>query len=244
MKAVILAAGMGTRLRPMTLNMPKCMIDLHGKPLIEYSLDALVSNNFKEVIFVLGYLGETIRSHYGQQYQGMRLSYLSNPDFGTTGSMYSLSQTKGHIDEDILLLESDLLYDPAAIKTLLSRPEKDLISTAKISGSNDEVFICVDKDWNLKDLGKKIADKDKAIGELIGLTKLSKGYLEKLYNFADNEYKMGVLNDHYEECIFKLSKSVPIKCTLISNLVWTEIDNMNDYNRALSKIFPKIYKRA
>ena len=121
MQAVILAAGTGQRLRPITDNLPKCLIQIGEETLLEYSLDALRKSGIGEVIIVTGFLENMIKEKIGNNYKDVKITFILNEKYDRTGSMYSLSQAKSTIkDKDILLLESDLLYEPQAIKTALN----------------------------------------------------------------------------------------------------------------------------
>ncbi len=239
MKAVILAAGMGLRLGKPNKDTPKAFLAIKGKPLIKHSLDNLAIAGIKEAIIVVGYMGSFFREQLGNSYNGIKIRYIKNEDYSTTNSMYSLSQTEGVIDDDILLLESDLLYDRNAIDELIGSPWKDAVLVSHLTGSNDAVLICADENGNLKDLGKKI-NKKSAIGELVGISKLSLEFLSHLYNFAKEDYAKNEMMYHYEECIFKASRKFPVKCLLMKGLVWTEIDTENDLGNAKEKIFPKL----
>lgn len=241
MKAVILAAGMGTRLRPLTNKIPKSLILLEGKPLIKYSLDNIRDAGISDAVIVTGFMEDMFKRELGKCYNGIDIQYISNHEYEKTGSMYSLSKTERRLDDDIILLESDLLYEPRAIKELLNSPYPDVILVAPISGSGDEVFIYFDKSGYLKDLGKSIKHEIK--GELAGITKLSRKLLKELYETAREDYKIGEINYHYEETMFKLSKKYPIKCLFIEDLTWIEIDKKEDLKKGRRIIFPKINTR-
>ncbi len=243
MKAVILAAGMGTRIRPLTDDKPKTFLEIENVPLIIRSLDNLNAVGIREVIIVVGYMQDYFIKRLGTSYKNLKISYIINKEYSKTGSMYSLSQTKGKISDNILLLESDLVYEKRALVSLIDSPEPNEILVASLSGSGDEVYICVNEKNELINLGKKIAEKYKAIGELVGISKLSLDFLNKLYDKADQDYKREEKNFHYEEVIFALSKTHPIKCKLLKDLTWIEIDNITDYNRAKEKIYPKIKEK-
>ncbi|KPJ58685.1 MAG: hypothetical protein AMJ42_02820 [Deltaproteobacteria bacterium DG_8] len=242
MKGVILAAGRGRRLRPFTNNLPKAFIPIKGKPLIKYSLDNLKKAGITDVIIVTGFCESLFKKKLGDSYKDINITYISNKRYETTGSMYSLTQTEGRIDNNILLIESDLLYEFEALTKLINSPCPDVILVAPVSGSDDEVFICVDESDYLMDLGKNITNKDKAKGELVGITKLSPQFLKKLYEKAKEDYRKGEMNYHYEEVIFKLSKTYPIKCLLVEDLAWIEIDRKEDLRRTREIIFPRISK--
>lgn len=243
MKAVILAAGMGIRLRPLTEKIPKAFLEIEGIPLIKRSIDNLLEIGIKELIIVVGYMEDYFRRNIGNYYRNLNITYIPNPEYSITGSMYSLSLTEGIVDDDILLLESDLLYEKVALKTLIKSTEPNEILVAPFSGSGDEVYICVNENNELMSLGKNIDKKDNAIGELVGISKLSLDFILKLYECAKEDYVHNEKNYHYEEVIFKLSKTYPIKCRLLNDLSWIEIDNENDLKRAIEIIYPKIKKK-
>lgn len=250
MKAIILAAGSGTRLKPITDTMPKCLIEIGDRTLLEHSLDNLKQNGIKEVLLVIGYLGEMIKNKIGADYKGMNIRYVENKKYSTTGHAYSLYTTKGLVEDDALLIEGDLLYEPDAIKFLLDQPVDNVILTTGISGSGDEVPIYVDKNDNLAYLKHPQRDMvinvkgEKLIGELVGIVKFSKEFLNEVYKEAEKAYVEGHKDQYYEETIFSASKSIPIKCSFKKQLTWIEIDNEEDLNKARNIIFPKIYKKS
>lgn len=249
MKAIILAAGRGTRLKPLTDTLPKCLIEIGKKTLLEHSLDNLKKNGINEAIIVIGYLGKLIKEKIGTSYNGMGIRYVENEEYSTTGHAYSLYKTKGFVNADTLLIEGDLLYESDAIRFILEQPEGNVILTTEISGSGDEVPIYVDKHNNLAYLkhpqrNEAINAKgEKLIGELVGILKFSKDFLSKVYEEAEKEYTKGNKDQYYEEAVFKASKSIPIKCALKKQLTWIEIDNIKDLNKARRFIFSKINKK-
>lgn len=243
MKAVILAAGMGLRLGNITKTLPKAFIPIEGKPLIEYSLNSLKRAGIKELIMVVGFMENFFKEKLGTAYKGMKIKYFVNKDYATTGSMCSLSKTEDLINDNILLLDSDILYEERALVELINCPFEDVILITNPSGSGDEIFICIDNEGNLKDLGKNISNKHKSIGETVGITKLSPNFLKHLYAAAKEDYANNKFKHHYEECIFKTSKKHPVKCLLIEDLVWTEIDTKNHLKKAREEIFHRINDR-
>ncbi len=238
--AVIMAAGRGERLKPLTNTCPKALIKIGKKTLIEYSLNNLKKVGISKAIIITGHLENLIKEKLGDSYQGINISYVSNKEYSTTGSMYSLSLAEELINEDILLLESDLLYEFKALESLLDSSEPDLILTAPISGSGDEVFIIIDRLGKLIDLGKNIKDKDKSYGELVGITKLSVSFSKEMFKIAKDDYDQGKKKHHYEDVIYKTSKSCSVKCLREDDLSWIEIDKEDDLKRAKEVIFPKI----
>ena len=242
MKAVILAAGMGKRLRPITETLPKAFLPIDGKPLLWYSLNNLMRSGITDVLIVTGFLHDRFHEEIGDSFRdSLTIEYAHNPRYSETGSMYSLSQTKDLIDEDIILLESDLLYEQRAIEILLAHDFRDTMLVAPLSGSGDEVYITVDDEMYLTNLGKDIPEKDQAIGELVGITRLSYGYLEKVWEYAEGDYENGGENYHYEEVIVRVAQNEKLlQCLVLPELAWIEIDKAEDLQRAKEEIFPAI----
>lgn len=245
MQGVILAAGVGKRLRPFTEILPKGLIEIEGNPLLAHSLNTLNQNGIKEVIIVVGYLHEAIIQRFGEDYHGLKVTYVLNNKYYKTGSMYSLSKAKDAIRDKIILLESDLLYDPMAIKVVLNSEHDNCMLVAEERGSGDEVYICVDDNQRIVQLGKNIPfeSKKNTIGELVGISKFSGEFLDKLFKQAEKDYKQDRFNCHYEECVFATSKlGNPVYALLCEDLAWIEIDNENDLEKAKEQIYPRIKK--
>jgi len=243
MKAVILAAGLGIRLRPLTYDIPKGLIEISGKTLLEHSLDNLKKYGVNKAIIVIGHLGDLIKEKLSSMYNGVEITYIENKEYAKTGSMYSLSRAKKIIDDDIILLESDLLYDEKAIKRILHSKFKDAIMVSKLFDLEDNVYVCANGEKKLTNLGKNIPEQDKkqAIGALVGISKYSKEFLSRLFEKAEQDYKHNKLNYHYEECVFETSKlGYPVYTELCRNLSWTEIDNEKDLEYAKKQVLPKL----
>jgi len=241
MKAVILAAGLGIRLRPLTHSIPKGLIKIGNKALLQYSLDNLKKYGVNEAIIVIGHLGDLIKEKLGSMYNGVEITYIESKEYAETGSMYSLSQAKEIIDDDIILLESDLLYDEIAIKTVLHSEFKDVILISELD-IEDNVFVCANEEKRIINLGKNVPEMDKkqATGALVGISKYSKEFLSKLFEKAEQDYGNNEMDYHYEECVFETSKlGYPVYAELCKNLSWTEIDNEKDLEYAKKEVFPK-----
>ena len=243
MQAVILAAGKGTRLKAKTDTLPKAMIEIEHKPLLEYSLDSLSENGIDEVILVVGFRHETITRRYGNDYRGLKIHYVFNDNFAGSGSMYSLALARDIIQDEILLLESDLLYESQAISRLLKDEHSNSILVAGVSGSGDEVYICANRKQEITELGKNIprSSRETAIGELAGISRFKSQFLQLVFSNAQKDFQNGTLTGHYEDCVFKTSQqTIPIHAVPGQDLVWIEIDTAEDLLKARELIHPLI----
>ena len=104
-KAIILVAGRGQRLKPLTDKNPKCLIEINGKTILINTIDSLAENNLKEVILVVGYLKDKIKKTIGDNWKGMQITYFDNDLFQKTNNSYSLWLGIEGLDENLLILE-------------------------------------------------------------------------------------------------------------------------------------------
>ena len=246
MQAVILAAGKGTRLKTETDALPKAMIEIGGKPLLEYSFEALIQNGITDVIIVVGFRHETITQRFGTRYRGLRIEYVVNDNYAGSGSMYSLSLVKDLIKDEILLLESDLLYESRALDILLNGGRPNSILVTGLSGSGDEVYICANAKRQITELGKNIPQdsKKRAVGELAGISRFEPKFLKLVFLKAQEDFQKGEFNYHYEECVFRTSKNTaPVYAAPGGDLAWIEIDTAEDLRKARELIFPLLKEK-
>ena len=124
MKVIFLAAGRGVRFGDSEV--PKPLIKIGNKTLIEYSLDAISQAGIKKAIIVTGYLKEQIKKRLGSSYKDVLIEYVDNDNYLTTDSMHSLYLTKNLINDDVIILESDLIYDPLMINKILDSDYKNI----------------------------------------------------------------------------------------------------------------------
>ena len=125
--ALLLAAGTGTRLQPLTLDAPKCLTEVGGVPILERLVNNLRAQGFKRLVVVIGYLGDRIQEFLQQHAADMRVDYVINPDYRTTNNIYSLWLARQQIREPFLLVESDLVFETRMLDDML-QPDKMAIS--------------------------------------------------------------------------------------------------------------------
>ncbi len=127
MQAIILAAGRGKRLRPLTDVKPKSLVEIKGRSFIENALDALSKHNeVKEVIIVLGYKKEIIRESIGYEYDGMKITYVENDDWDTTNNIYSLWMAIDYIKEDFILMEGDIFFEHSILDCIFQNKDRNI----------------------------------------------------------------------------------------------------------------------
>ena len=121
-RAVILAAGRGSRLHALTGDVAKCLVEVGGEPLLERALRALASQGVTEAIVVVGYMCDVVRERIGSRFAGMAICYVEAPDYATTNNIRSLWDVRDYLDRDVLLLEADIAFDASVIAALIAEP--------------------------------------------------------------------------------------------------------------------------
>lgn len=125
--ALLLAAGTGSRLRPLTTNAPKYLTEVGGLPILERLVDNLRDLGIERLVVVVGHLGDRIRDFLKDKASDMQVDYIASPEYRTTNNIYSLWLARDRIREPFLLLESDLVFDASMLEDML-QPDKIAVS--------------------------------------------------------------------------------------------------------------------
>ena len=239
--AVILAAGMGTRLKGHTKERPKGFLEIDGDSLIERSIKHLIDHGISNIIIGTGYF----HKHFDalkKKFPG--ITTLRNVDYATTGSMYTLYVVRNLVKGQFLLLESDLLYDPAALNFLLADTRADIILASGKTNSGDEVYIQHSSAGLLQNMSKDRSKLKHVNGELVGISKISLALLEKMTTFATGYFSKGSKMMNYEDALVGASLEHDVFIKVVDDLAWCEIDDENHLRRALDLVYPKILERS
>ena len=228
MKVVILAAGVGSRLRPETEDKPKAMIRVQDKPLVQYQLESVLKAGFREKdIHILGgYKMERIQEHF----RGTDVQFIYNPHFNTMNNIYSFLLTK-QIGDDLLLINSDDFYDERMIPLLLNHEAPTAILVDRHKQLTEEGMRVKLEEGRLTEINKKIP-LEEADGEYIGISKLAKADLEILYRTAQAMIDKGKTDAWYENVYEACASEVKIVGVDTRGYPWIEIDDFNDLETA------------
>ena len=237
--AVILAAGMGTRLRDELADAPKGFIALGDRPIVEESVLRLQQVGVERVIIVTGFAAEHYQELAGR-YPGL-IETVHNPDFASSGSMYSLYCARQALEgEAFLLLASDLIYEPRALTSLLNHEQSDALLLSGLTGAGDEVYV---QTHDGKLVGMSIhrdALGEQVTGELVGISKISRGLCSLMLSIAEDMLERSLMFDYETDCLVAAAHNWEIACPVIADLVWAEIDNPGHLERARTQIYPQI----
>ncbi|MDJ0926985.1 MAG: phosphocholine cytidylyltransferase family protein [Gammaproteobacteria bacterium] len=239
--AVILAAGMGTRLRDELQDRPKGFLCLGQRPIIEESIETLRNAGIAEIVIVTGHCAE----YYAQlQERDSSIRRVHNREFAVSGSMYSLYCARDAVHRDFLLLESDLIYEPRALDTLLAYPDPDAILLSGQTGAGDEVYVAAPGGF-LRGMSKNPDTLESTVtGELVGISKISLELYSLMLDIATQAFERSLLYDYETDCLVAAGQQVPIACPVVPDLVWSEIDDPDHLERARATVYPEIRRRV
>jgi len=231
--AVILAAGLGERLRPVQVDEPKGFIAIGGGAIIARSLMQLTAAGVRDIVLVAGWRQESYRALLAAQFPAVRLAI--NPDYATTGSLASLLIGYKGVAGDVLVVESDLLYESRALAALLAAPGRSTLLASGPTGSGDEVWVYA-REARLAHLSKQAWGGAPRVGELVGLTRLSGELMQALGGAADRLSAAA----HYEDGLNAVCAQQTVDILCLDDLAWCEIDDAAQLARARNEIWPRI----
>jgi choline kinase len=240
MQAIILAAGAATRLKPLTDTTPKCLLNIGNKNLLQRTIENITDNGINEFIFVTGYRENMIKDFVNKAFPGIKKTFITNHDYENNNNSYSLWMTKDFVKDNILLLDSDILFDKKIITKLLSSNHENCLAlnfTDKLD--EEQIKVIIDKENKLLEIGKEISIKQSA-GESIGIEKFSAYFMKQLFIILDRKIiKENIVNEFYEasfrEVINMNNKDGSrnsIYAVDVSEFTCMEIDTIQDYENA------------
>ena len=231
MIAVILAAGMGTRLMPLTKDIPKPLLEIENTSLLERMMINCISSGVEEFVIVSGYKKERViaKIDYLQSKYHVKISTVENKRYSQTNTSCSVSLATRQLDDDVIIINGDNVVDERIISGLLKINETALV-VDNYKQLNEESFKLRIENNVVMEIGKGI-DIDAASGEFIGISKVSKDDLPLFNSILEDLIAENVQN-YYDLTYKDLSKKTNIGYFYTNGLKWTEIDDENDWKYA------------
>lgn len=232
MKAIILAAGVGSRIKPLTDNCPKSLLKVGSKTILGRMLCRLKTCGITQVVFVLGYLEDQIRDYVTSQFPDIDATFVVNDAFATTNTGYSLMlalrQTR---DATIVKFDADVVFDEQILRRIIDSNHQTCLCIDKhIQLDAEEIKVTVDDNNRVEKVSKSVPPTE-AIGESIGIEKISGSITTTL--LAQLEEAMGdpACHQEYYEASYErlIATGTPFHTVDISDLNWVEIDTKEDY---------------
>ncbi len=235
MKTIILAAGISSRLRPLTDNIPKCLIKLGNKTILERTIDNLIYYKLNEIIIVTGYLEDMIKNFLKSKYPNLNITYIYNEVYDSTNNIYSLWLTKKMVlGDQMLLLDSDILFDKRILALLLNSNYANCLALRSDHQlSEEEIKVRLNDDKSIAEISKTV-DLKHAVGESIGIEKFSAEFTNKLFEILDRKILTENKVNIFYEAAFQeaIDAGEKIYAVDIGDLKCIELDFAEDIERA------------
>ena len=243
-RAIILVAGFGSRLRPLTEEEPKCLTEIRGEPILLRTLEVLEKRGVREAAVVIGYMGDKIIEKIGTKIDNLSIKYIKNDIYDRTNSMYSLWLARDFLEKGAIVIEGDCVFEEDVIERALeykgtsvwvadrfTREMDGSMSTTDDSGRITEVRIVREKLKEYKDNYFKSA----------GIVKVMPDLGNKFSKWLDEDVKKGNINIYYDLVLAKHINEHSIFVCNITGLKWFEIDDLKDLENAERMFQPTKY---
>ena len=206
MKTVILAAGAGSRLKPLTDHMPKCLLKVGVKSILEMTIENLLATNNSEIIIVTGYLENKIREFIRERFPHLQITYIYNELYASTNNIYSLWLAKDEVlGNDMMMLDSDIVFDERIISKLQNSGYKNCLALKRHEVHDEEIKVKTDAHGCVIEIGKEV-NVSQAEGESIGIEIFGIEALTELYFILDRKVVTEKeVNQFYEAAFQELS---------------------------------------
>jgi len=233
MKTIILSAGQGTRLLPLTAEIPKCALPIHGKTVLEWQVDELLKSGIDDVVVVTGFGTEKVEQLLARRYGGRRVRSVFNPFFKLSDNLATCWVVRNEMEEDFILLNGDTLFDTSVLKSLLgSRPQPITVTIDKKSSyDDDDMKVMLDGD-RLARIGKDLP-LDKVDAESIGMllfrgagAALFQKTIEQVLRTPEGTKRW------YLSVINELAQTTAVGTCCIEGSPWAEVDFPADLKKA------------
>lgn len=251
MQAIILAAGMGKRLKDLTQNNTKCMVKVNGVTLIDRMLHQIEKQHLSRIVIVVGYEGQKLIDYIATLDIQTPIVYVNNPIYDKTNNIYSLALAKDWLcKEDTLLFESDLIFEDAVIDALVKDPRETLALVDKYESWMDGTCVKLSADDDIEAFvpGKKFKFNEiDSYYKTVNIYKFSKHFSETHYvPFLDAYQSALGQNEYYEQVlrVITMLDDPEIKAKRLNGQLWYEIDDIQDLDIATSMFIPDEDQRA
>lgn len=235
MHAVILAAGVASRLRPLTDSTPKCLLKVKGKPILGRMIENLCASNVDQFVLVTGYLEDQIHRYIKDNFPAIHVTFISNEKFASTNNIYSLWMAQEIVrSKDFLLLDGDIIFDKKIVDLLLNGRHQSALAL-RTSGhiGEEDIKVMIDKSGFVKEINKTMKPAE-AAGESIGielfLQDTSTRLFDELQRMIEHEKKVNVW---YEEAFQRIiDRGTRIATVDVGDLKCMELDTAEDFRNA------------
>ena len=233
MKAMILAAGTGSRLKEKTADRPKALVEVNGKPILYYQIMALKKNGIKEIIIVTGYKAEKISEYLNssKEFKDMDIKLINNPEYATTNSSYSFWLARNEIKNDSYIhMNCDVIYHPELLRKVKESEYDNVIGInkkIKLDNTMEKVKMNGDKITDME-----LSDLPEAVGRAVGVAKFSPVNIKWMLDWAEDKIKNGDKNQHCYGIIRRAVHEVDYYGLDTKDMILADINTLEDLEKA------------
>jgi choline kinase len=238
MKAVILAAGCATRLRPYSDDTPKTLLPVGGVPILRRTITNLLRVGFDQFVVGTGYLEHMVRDAVGSWFPGLDVRFVSNPEYQSTNNGYSLLLARDCVEPTgFLLLDGDVVFDAAVIEELIERGPDCLAVRSVGQIGLEEVKVTADNEDRVLAIGKHVPVRS-AMGESVGIELFSAATARRLFDALHDRVRgRGLVGEYYEAAFQQIiDQGSTLYGVDIGSLYATEIDTIEDLMAANARL--------
>jgi choline kinase len=242
-KCIILAAGTATRMRPLTNDLPKCLLPVGGKPILQRAIEQVAAVGIEQIGLVIGFRAEAIREFVKRQFPSLRVRFIVNPKYESTNNAFSLLMAREFFNagsrqerplHDLLLMDADIVFSQHLLPFFLGEGSPNRIAV-RIAGAHDEeeVRVKTDDSGNVIAIGK-FTPLSRASGESIGIEFISSAAVRRLFETVEQRVRSGEGRLEFYEASFQalIEQGVRFKAVDVSAFPAIEIDTPEDLRAA------------
>ena len=233
MLGVILAAGMAKRLRPLTDERPKCLLKVGERTPLQRTVDAMLVAGIRELVVVTGYRANMIRDFLTETYSSLNIHFIDNPDYAHNNNIFSLWLTRPYVDgNDFLLMDSDILCDPAILPEVISA-EGSALALNRHELGEEEMKIVADAHGRIIEISKTCSPSE-AAGESVGIEKMTADYSSALFRELEKMIvDEGLIDIFYERAFERLiPQGHTFRIVDTTSFFSIELDTPEDFENA------------
>ncbi|WP_206830458.1 NTP transferase domain-containing protein [Alicyclobacillus fructus] len=236
--AIILAAGVSRRMRPLTDDRPKCLLPVGPKAVLDWQFEALAKNDVRDVIMVVGYRKEMIHDYVQTHYPSFHVRFIENPAYDSTNTLFSLSHALREWRGDFFYMNADVVYDARILERLAPGKEGGYLAVDKKQCRDEEVKVEV-RSGQIVAIGKHL-DPAVCDGEFIGVAKFAGQFAERFRQEVLDLATPGNEMQFFEFALDHLKDKSGLVAIDVTGLPCVEIDFPEDYQYALESVVPRL----
>ncbi len=239
MKAIILAAGVGKRFHSSGSKLPKCLLKVRGRTLLERGISALTAAGVGNIVVVVGYCARAVIDEIGDRCGTATVQYITNNEY-TKGAILSLWAARNEVDGDLLIMDADVLFPVSMIKRLVNSEQPNCFLLDPASSNTGEEQMLLTRQGRVETIVRGGSGDYDLVGESVGFLRVCHDDAQILFAILEEFVNDGQDNIEHEEAYPKFLAECWVGFERVDDLPWTEIDFPEDLERAEKEIMPKI----